>query len=68
MVNHPKKKKTPAKPVARRDPLQELREKHPDDPTGDHWRGVGCYIGEDVWGDPEYFGMPSQSEIFGGSR
>ncbi len=42
----------------------EIRRRHPEKPFGDHWEGVGYYVGDKVWCDPEYLGMPGEIELF----
>ena len=40
----------------------EIRRKNPGRPIGPHWESHGAYLGDDVWGDPDYFGLPGEAE------
>lgn len=43
--------------------IRKIRQAHPNKPVGKHWELYGCYIGDDVWGDPDYFGLPSEAVL-----
>lgn len=52
-----KKNRRPLRPEVLYQNIREQAILDGDEPTiGDHWHGIGCYIGEDIWGDPEAFG------------
>jgi hypothetical protein len=53
--------KQPLKPT--RAVYAEIRHSDPG-PIGSHWQSVGTYLGEDVWGDPEYVHCPGEYEFF----
>lgn len=39
-----------------------IRRRNPE-PFGGHWESVGYYVGEGIWADPEYVGMPGEAEF-----
>ena len=43
--------------------FRSIREANPDDPCVDAWDGIGCYLGDGIWGDPEYFGVQGEQEF-----
>ncbi len=49
--------RTPAEKYA------EIRRKFPNKPFGEHWEGVGTYICDGVWADPEFLGLQGEAEF-----
>ncbi|MDG3002577.1 hypothetical protein [Paludisphaera mucosa] len=41
----------------------EIRRRHPGEPVGEHWEGRGAYLGEGVYADPEWCGVPGELEF-----
>lgn len=45
--------------------IEENRRLRKDKPIGPHWESVGVYLGDGMYGDPDYFGLPAEHEILG---
>lgn len=52
--------KTPPSPA---EVYRAIREANPGEPFGEHWEGFGAMLGEGVWADPEYVGVPGEHEF-----
>jgi hypothetical protein len=43
--------------------MDRIRREYADQPIGDHWEGAGYYLGDGVWCDPAWIGMPGELEM-----
>ncbi|WP_165069348.1 hypothetical protein [Paludisphaera rhizosphaerae] len=49
-----------------REAYRKIRRKNPGRVMGEHWEGVGAYLADGVWADPDWCGLPGELEIFWG--